>query len=202
MGKTTHIICVLLGVVVGFGVAILRNKLSGRDSSTTVNSEGEDVNLSRPCVATLMSDDRSMADVRYRMNSDVAMAIDGQYDVFEAMIFDPNVKSPDLGFWTDSSDLTYDGIPYFTVNLGTDLLPRSLAQTPIDRGHVMVVRYLARMRMSSEGAFYLEEQALLGYAIIDIQKARALAETPNGSDLSHSSLDANDSPPRKPSPLQ
>ncbi len=98
--------------------------------------------------------------------------------VFEAILFDPADKAPLLGFWTNEGQSRYGDIQYFSVELGTELLPGSLAMAHIPMDHVLVVRYLGRLRITAHGQFYLENQTLLGYAYMPLESAREILKFP------------------------
>lgn len=186
-----------LGAIVGFGCfRALNQQRSEKPTMAADLSDKSEYGL--PCVATLMARDRSMESVQYFLTKDIALEMIGRFGVFEAMITGPSNKAPTLSFWTSGTELTYRGIPYFPVRLGTDLCPSSLAMYPLGHNDVMVVRYLARMCGSADGDFFLEKQTLLGYAIMDVETAKqiAVAGPPPKADNPNVSEDRPDQDPR------
>lgn len=125
-----------------------------------------------PQVPTLMSASRSLDGVVYFLNEDRANKLVDTYAVFEGMLTDPDVKGPNICFWTDDATEKFGEVPYFPVSLGTDFPSAEIAERErMAEPSVLIVRYLARMRKTAKGQYYLENQTLLGYAYMSMTEA-------------------------------
>ena len=130
----------------------------------------------KPSIATMMSEQRSLKGVVWFLNSGEAQRHVDRYAVFEAMLTDADVKGPWLSFWSDDEAEVFEGIPVFAVSLGADFPLASLPEKERKKkGHVLVVRYLARLRVRADGQFYLEEPTLLGYVNMTQTHAEVLS---------------------------
>lgn len=172
-------ICVLILLVIGTGVLIFSRQDRLVNDATPPSDDSNRNSESRiPTVATLMSDERSLSDVCYFLNIEHANSQLDRLDVFEAMVFHPDVKGAlILSFWTDEPIDFWNNLPYFPVVL-RESLPTSLQTLPIRPSQVMVVRLIGRLRKDADGDYWLENKTLLGYTVMTLEAARDRSSPP------------------------
>lgn len=129
-----------------------------------------------PEVATLMSEERSLENVTYFLSASAVAEMVDRHGVFEAMLIEPSHKNAVIGFWTDERKHFKDDIAYFPVSLGGSFGPRSLTETGVPEGTIVIVRYQAILRRAPEGEYYLDGRTLLGYSYMPLAEARLLGQ--------------------------